>query len=140
MTPAHDQTQHLTVVCHYPDHGARADDPHYADFEAAKKRLKDQGLYKCVVCGSDQQVELHHAHVEYSLQNAVDVTKLNEALGLHLSDDDFAAWIDSPGNLEPLCLKHHRGSEGIHISPEPLWELLRVQKAGPDLFEAKGNI
>lgn len=140
-TAAHDQTQTISGIIHYPEHGARAEDPNFAEFEAAKKRLKDAGKYVCVVCGTDQQIELHHGKCEYSLMNAVDVVKFDAEYGLTLTDADFAAFVDSPGNLEPLCLKHHRGSEGIHVMPEPLWGLLRVLKADmTDMFVYKGNI
>jgi hypothetical protein len=123
---AHQARQTLHFVWHYPDHEPRKSDPHYGDFQAAKKRLKEQGLWRCVVCGSAEQVQLHHAHVEFSLQNGVDVGRLNEALGLHLGTDEFAAWIDSPGNLEPLCRTHHTGTEGVHQLCAPAWEALRV--------------
>lgn len=140
VTSAHDQVQHVEVLWHYPDHTARAEDPHFNDFETVIRRLKSQGIYRCVICSTDQSVECHHSHVEYSLQNGVDLQKLNQFLGLHLTDADFVAWIDSPGNLEPLCTKHHRGTEGIHLLPTPAWEALRVWKNGLPLVEAKGNI
>ena len=140
MTDAHDQRQSVSITWHYPPHEVREHDPYHAEFERVRRQLKAQGLLRCVVCGSDQQVELHHSHVEFSLQNGVDVERLNEALGLHLTPEDFAAWIDSAGNLEPLCVTHHRGAEGIHLLPEPAWNVLRVWKDGVRPVEAKGNI
>ncbi len=140
-TAAHDQTQTIHGIIHYPLHEARAEDPHFNDFEAAKARLKAAGKYTCVICGTADTVELHHAKVEYSLMNLVDVTKFDAETGSALTDADFATFIDSPGNLEPLCLKHHRGEEGIHVLPQPLWGLLRELKDGmQDSFSYKGNI
>jgi hypothetical protein len=121
----------LHLVTHVPEHEPREDDPHYHLFEQCKARMKRQGLWKCVInddyCGGN--VELHHAHIEYSQTNSTDLGKINEALGLHLtSDEDFQKWIESPGNLEPLCEVHHRTHFGIHVIPGPLWEPLRYRK------------
>jgi hypothetical protein len=75
--------------------------------------------------------ELHHSHLEFSQINASDFSKVNEALGLHLTDDaDFQRWAESPGNLEVLCSAHHRTAFGIHVLPEPLWNAVRFRKAG----------
>ena len=63
--------------------------------------------------------------------NAYDFAKVNEALGLHLTDDDeFQQWAESPGNLEVLCSAHHRTAYGVHVLPGPLWEPMRFRKAG----------
>lgn len=107
MTAAHDQSMTIHVLAHVPEHAPREDDPHYHLFEQAKTRLKRQGLWKCAInddlCGG--QLELHHSHVEFSQANAVDPAKIEKALGLHFDDDEaFQAWIESPGNLEVLCL------------------------------------
>jgi hypothetical protein len=133
MTDAHDQKLTLHLVTHVPEHEPREDDPHYHLFAQVKARLKRQGLWKCVInddyCGGN--IELHHSHVEHSLINASDPAKVAAALGLHFDDDEaFQAWIESPGNLEPLCATHHRTHFGIHVIPGPLWEPLRYRKAG----------
>ena len=133
MTAAHDQSMTLHILTHVPEHEPREDDPHYHLFEQAKARMKRQGLWKCVI-GDDYcagNVELHHSHIEFSQQGGVDLFKVNQQLGLHLaSDEDFQQWIESPGNLEPLCAVHHRTHYGIHVIPGPLWEPLRFRKAG----------
>lgn len=59
--------------------------------------------------------------------NSVSVDRLNELLGLHLDANSFQDWIESPGNLEPLCMMHHIGNIGVHSMPEPLWNVTRVQ-------------
>jgi hypothetical protein len=133
MTQAHDQRMTLHLIAHVPAHEPREDDPHYHLFEQVKARMKRQDLWKCVMnddyCGGD--VELHHSHVEFSQTNGVDLAKLNDQLGLHIaSDEDFQKWIESPGNLEPLCTAHHRTHFGVHVIPGPLWEPLRYRKAG----------
>ena len=133
MTAAHDQALTLHIITHVPEHEPRETDPHYHLFEQAKARMKRQGLYRCVIgddyCGGN--LELHHSHIEFSQQGGVDVAKVNAQLGLHLdSDEAFAQWIESPGNLEVLCAVHHRTHFGIHVIPGPLWEPLRYRKAG----------
>lgn len=133
MTAAHDQALTLHLITHVPEHEPRASDPHYHLFEQVKARLKRQGLWKCVI-GDDYcsvPVELHHSHIEYSQADGADLEKVNQQLGLDLADDEqFQAWIESPGNLEPLCATHHRTHFGIHVIPGPLWEPLRYRRAG----------
>src|SRR5690242_17888677 len=111
--PAHDQRQTLRLIWHFPDHEPREGDPHYAAFEAVRRRMKAAGLLTCKVpgCRTGAPVQLHHTHIEFALLNAVDVGKLNEFLGLHLTDAEFQEWAESPGNLEALCQVHHTGRE-----------------------------
>ena len=132
-TAAHDQRTTLHILAHIPEHEPRADDPHYHLFEQAKARIKRQGLWKCALnddlCGG--QLELHHVHVEFSQANAADPTKIEQAFGLHFEDDeDFQEWIESPGNLEVLCVNHHRTHYGVHVLPSALWEAVRWHRAG----------
>ena len=135
LTAAHDQTMTLHLLSHVPSHAPREDDPHYHLFEQAKARLKRQGLWKCVInddlCDGDP--ELHHTYIEFSQINQVDPDKLEEALGLHFkNDEEFQVWAESPGNLEVLCVAHHRAHYGIHVIPGPLWEALRFRKKGTE--------
>jgi hypothetical protein len=133
MTAAHDQMMTIHILSHVPEHAPREDDPHYHLFEAAKARLKRQGLWKCIIGDElcEGNPELHHTHVEFSQINQVDEAKVAQALGLHFeSDEDFQVWAESPGNLEVLCANHHRAHYGIHMIPGPLWEALRFHKTG----------
>src|SRR5215471_3209918 len=132
VTEAHDQRMTVHILTHVPEHQPRESDPHYHLFKAAKARMKRQGLWKCAInddyCGGN--IELHHSHIEFSQVGSEDLDKVNHAFGLHLdNDDDFQSWIESPGNLEPLCEVHHRTHYGIHVIPGPLWEPLRYRKA-----------
>ncbi|GAA2353293.1 hypothetical protein [Dactylosporangium salmoneum] len=132
MTEAHDQGLTLHLITHVPAHEPREEDPHYHLFEQVKARMKRQGLWRCAIsdnyCGGN--VELHHSHIEFSQAGGVDLEKINQQLGLHLDDDgDFQEWIESPGNLEPLCAVHHRTHFGVHVIPGPLWEPLRYRAA-----------
>src|SRR5215475_2053353 len=132
VTEAHDQRMTVHILTHVPEHQPREDDPHYHLFNQAKARMKRQGLWKCAInddyCGGN--IELHHSHIEFSQVGSSDLKRVNEAFGLHLEkDEDFQKWIESPGNLEPLCEVHHRTHYGVHVIPGPLWEPLRYRKA-----------
>lgn len=133
MTEAHDQRLTLHLITHVPEHEPREDDPNYHLFEQVKARMKRQGLFKCVIdddfCSGN--VELHHSHIEFSQTGSIDLAKLNKQLGLDLdNDEEFQQWIESPGNLEPLCAVHHRTHFGVHVIPHPLWEPLRYRAFG----------
>lgn len=131
-TPAHKQTQTIRLLRAYPSHEPRAQDPNYAEFEQVRARLKAQGLLKCIVNNADCSggPQLHHTHVEFAYQNAVDVPTLDKLLGLSLTDADFAQWVESPGNLEVLCEAHHVGILGIHMIPAADWDIVRVHLPG----------
>lgn len=131
MTAAHDQFLSSRLIEHVPYHEPRETDPHYKLFNAAKRRMKRQGLLVCAIdgCTFPGPIELHHYKVEYAFQGGVDLAKFNRYYGLHLDDDAFRDYIEGEGNLEPLCPMHHRTNLGVHRMPEPLWSVLRVWKA-----------
>ena len=133
VTAAHDQAMTLHILSHIPDHQPREDDPHYHLFEQAKDRLKRQRLWHCMINDElcDGAPELHHTYIEFSQINEVDPDKVEKALGLHFdNDEDFQEWAESPGNLEVLCVAHHRAHYGIHMMPGPLWEAVRFRRKG----------
>ncbi|MFI9271912.1 hypothetical protein ACIGXM_14495 [Kitasatospora sp. NPDC052896] len=133
LVAAHDQMLTLHLSQHVEAHAPREHDPHYHLFEQAKRRLKRQGLWRCVIsdelCGGEP--ELHHSYVEFSEAASADPDKVARALGLHFEDDEaFQRWIEGPGNLEVLCSNHHRTRYGIHVLPEPLWQAVRFHSSG----------
>ena len=95
-TPAHTQAVAHRYVVHYPPHPARQDDPHYVDFDHYHR--KHRATARCYVgerigwqdcrdehgrpCpppedgGQQPGLELHHAHVEFSLQQGIDLAAL----------------------------------------------------------------
>lgn len=120
---AHTQavSHHYTV--HYPPHPPREDDPHYVDFEAFRRRTK--GKAQCAVgahrsdfseCSLDKPLELHHAHIEFSLQNGVDLAWLERDYPGISDPDQVGAWVESSANLMWLCQWHHRGAGGVHVA------------------------
>ena len=125
-TPAHDQaeTRHYTV--HFPAHPAREDDPHYKDFNHLHRVLKaDPEAWQCAIgkhrgdfseCDLSKPLELHHAHVEFSLQQGVDLKWLAVDYPGIEDPEAVGAWVESAANLLVLCVFHHRGHGGVHVA------------------------
>lgn len=122
MTAAHDQSESHAYVMHYPEHPARTDDPHYKDFEHYRKTHVHNA-----VCGfaarrggdtSECQggLELHHAHVEFSLQNGVDLALLERDYPGISNADEVGAWVETGDNFVFYCAFHHRGHGGVHVA------------------------
>ena len=130
MTDAHDQTVAHRYVLHYPAHPARKDDPHYVDFEHYKRTHKPTA--KCAI-GEHRNdfsecqggLELHHAHVEFALQNGVDLKWLEVDYPGISNPEEVGAWVESGANLIFLCEFHHRGSEGVHVLSSSDYEAAR---------------
>lgn len=119
MTAAHDQAETRHYLMHFPEHPPRTEDPHYKDFEEYRRRT--HATAQCAFAaetGDDSEchggLELHHTHVEFSLQNGVDLKRL-EHLYPGISDPaEVGAWIETGANFEWLCAWHHRGHGGKH--------------------------
>ena len=117
---AHDQTETHRYTVAFPAHPAREDDPHYKDFEHYRKTHIDTAV--CHIAerrGGDTSecaggLELHHAHVEFSMQNGVDLALLERDYPGISNPDEVGAWVESAGNLVFYCAKHHRGHGGVH--------------------------
>jgi len=119
----HDQnvTHHYTI--HYPEHPERENDPHYVDFNHFRQKTKDTA--QCAIglhrndfseCDLEHPLELHHAHVEFSLQNGVNLKWLEKDYPGISDTEAVGAWVESGKNLEWLCLFHHRGHGGVHVA------------------------
>jgi hypothetical protein len=119
MTDQHDQQITNNYVVHYPQHEAREGDPHYKDFNAYRNATKDTaqcaiGSHRGDLSECAGGLELHHAHIEFSLQNGVDLAWLEKDYPGVSNADEVGKWIESAENLLWLCEKHHRGVGGIH--------------------------
>ena len=123
MTNAHDQTTTHRYIVHYPDHAPRRGDPNYKDFNAYRKRTK--ATAQCTIgahrsdfseCDETSPLELHHAHIEFSLQNGVDLTWLEVDYPGVSNPEIVGAWVESADNLVWLCKAHHRGPGGVHVA------------------------
>jgi hypothetical protein len=122
MTAAHDQGETHKYVMHFPEHAAREDDPHYVDFEHYRK-----SHVHTAVChfaerrGGDTSecqggLELHHAHVEFSLQNGVDLELLEHDFPGISNQEEVGAWVETDQNFVFYCAFHHRGHGGVHVA------------------------
>lgn len=123
MVESHDQNVTHHYVIHYPAHPERTSDPHYIDFNHYRQKTKDTAV--CSVgdhrndfseCDSNHPLELHHTHIEFSLQNGVDLKWLEADYPGVSNPDTIGAWVESAENLEWLCLFHHRGHGGVHTA------------------------
>lgn len=147
ITPAHTQVSAHRYVVHYPPHPARKDDPHYKDFNHYHKthrptarcfvgtfigfdECRDEHGEQALVDSSGFQpgLELHHAHVEFSMQNGVDLSALEKAYPGISNPDDIGAWVESGDNFMWLCTFHHRGPGGAHTAAASDWEAEKFVK------------
>ena len=132
QTAAHNQTESCRYIMYYPAHDPRASDPHYHLFNVARARIIKAGI-GCWICGCKDHIELHHSEVEYALLNGEDYAKVALDFPQYklTNDDEFAAWVESEGNLRALCMDHHRSPYlGIHHVAYPNWKAQRWAKAG----------
>jgi hypothetical protein len=123
-TPAHEQAVTNRYAIMYPAHPAREGDPNYKDFhhyhEASKK---DPVAYRCAWAVEVDDftqcdpapLELHHSHLEFALQNGVNLKHLEHAYPGISNPDEVGAWVETAANLIWLCATHHRAQNGgIH--------------------------
>lgn len=147
MTPKdeHEQKQTLTVDVFVPDHPDRTAS---AIFASTRRELIEHNPGACCyICGSRDDLELHHQLIEWCDAGAVDWEKVKKDVPDFLWETFDPAkpetFIDSKWNAKlVLCKKHHTGKDhGIHMLPEPLWRLQRYKRAdfifSPD--EAPGS-
>lgn len=136
MTDAHDQIASNRYVMHYPPHEPREGDKNYKDFNAFRNKTKETA--KCSIgehrndfseCSLDKPLELHHSHIEFSLQNGVDLAWLEVDYPGVSNPDEVGAWVESAANLEWLCEFHHRSQGGIHHAAASDFEAEKYVKA-----------
>lgn len=119
-TQAHDQQETKHYLMHFPEHAPRVGDPHYVDFNHYRQTHIQTA--KCKFADSadaDQctgQLELHHAYIEFSLQNGVDFAVLEKDFPGISDPSQVGAWVETDQNFEWLCSFHHRGTGGAHTA------------------------
>lgn len=152
MTDAHDQTRRLMETVAYPEHDPRKASAEYARTHHHLIDVLDEPCWicgvrkstlndpKCNVRGS-KDLETHHYHVEWSLANAIDPSKLIEdfpELG-EADSEHLRVWLDSEGQMLVLCdVCHRHPNYGIHSITYPAWVAQRWFKETWDLV--KGDI
>lgn len=131
-TNEHEQKLTLSVDIFIPNHPDRANTP---VFEATRKKLISGNPDACCwVCGTKEELELHHELVEWCDSDGVDWQKVKiDAPDFDWTSFDPAhpeTFIDSEYNAKlVLCKKHHTGKDhGIHMLPFPTWLMQRHKR------------
>jgi hypothetical protein len=139
---AHATAETHHYVMHFPPHPARTADPHYVDFNAYHRAHRatarcyigerlgfgdcmDAQMRPCPPSSASAEqagLELHHAHVEFSLQNGVSLTALEHDYPGISDPLQVGAWIETDVNFRWLCAWHHRGASGAHTASHSDWE------------------
>jgi hypothetical protein len=135
IVKSHKEERTIKEVVIYPDHVKRKESE---EFKKSKERLKEDGHFKCWVCGDTEHLEVHHFGCEWALEEDVDFDKLKELLeefdpygyGKLLKNKPLTS-VDDIRNMLVLCEKHHRHpEEGIHETTFPIWIIQRLTKQG----------
>lgn len=123
-TSAHTQQVTHTYVVNYPEHEPRTTDPNYKDFNHIREQWKnDPDKWQCIIgkhrndfseCDLTNPLELHHSHIEFSLQNGIDLKWLETDYPGISDPNTVGAWVESANNLMVLCRSHHRSYGGVH--------------------------
>lgn len=142
---AHDQVQSHRYVVHFPPHPARTSDPHYVDFNHYHQEYGPDARCEYAVhatlpgdadpvrqtdaphrligpgealagCDTTHPMELHHSHIEFSLQNGVDLALLEKDYPGVSNPNEVGAWVESGANFAWYCVEHHRGFGGAHCA------------------------
>jgi hypothetical protein len=157
MVDAHDQAETHHYVVHFPPHPARTDDPHYKDFNHFHRTFGPDARCAFAVhasltadadptrqtdkphrlvgagearagCDVTTPMELHHAHIEFALQQGVDLALLEKDYPGVSNPDEVGAWVESGANFIWLCVWHHRAGGGAHTASASDWEAEHYMK------------
>lgn len=127
----HISTKNLVETIVIPEHPERKET---TEFSKSKKRLREDGHYKCWICGCEENLQVHHFFVPHSLQNTCNFTELNKiccewdiyGYGRVMSNTPIKS-VDDIRNMMVLCREHHTGGKsdgvanGIHNITFPTW-------------------
>ena len=112
-------------------------------FRRNKQRLREDGHYQCWVCGSTENLQVHHFGIEWSLSNIADWEKVKafceewDPYGYgRLLHNQAITSPDDIRNLLVLCQEHHTGVDhadggsgtGIHDLTFPVWVVQKLAK------------
>lgn len=132
MTDAHKQRVTHSYILSYPAHEPRKEDPNYRDFEAYRRRTKATARCSFAVemgddseCDHEHPLELHHSHIEFALQNGVDLKRLERDYPGVSDPNEIGKWVESAANLKWYCQWHHRGQGGVHSASSSDFEAER---------------
>lgn len=134
MVEQHRQTREIEEIVIYPEHAQRKESK---EFKESKKRLKEDGHYKCWICGATENLQVHHFGAEWALANDCDFDKLKDFLLLfdvygysNLLKDKPLTSPDDIRNMMVLCEEHHtKKIRGIHETTFPIWQAQKWYKS-----------
>ena len=154
----HAQRRTLHEVVITPDHAQRTES---AEFRASKARLTADGHHTCWVCGTGDNIQIHHYGLEWSLQSVADFTALKEycetfdvyGYGRLLKNQPITT-ADDVRNMMALCAEHHIGVDhadggsgtGIHEITFPAWLAQKlcegsvIPQAGESEVQAEADV
>lgn len=151
MIQVHEQKRTLTEIVITPEHTERTES---AEFRHTKERLKTDGHFQCWVCGSTENLQVHHFGAEWSLEGVTDFAKLKEfceewdpyGYGRLLRNQPITS-ADDVRNMLVLCQSHHTGVDhadgnsgtGIHSLSFPVWVIQKLAKDGCDPVPQQGE-
>ena len=137
MIEAHEIRRTLHEIIVDPSHVNRAETP---EFRQSKKRLREDGHYKCWTCGTEEEIQIHHRATEWMFANDVDFSLMKE----YCEENDTYGYgrllkakpitsVDDIRNCQALCRKHHiEKYTGIHELTYPAWLMQKLAKVGCD--------
>jgi len=151
MTEEHVEHRLLHDFAIDPDHADRTES---AEFRAAKARLKQDGHYRCYICGATENLQVHHRACEYMFAQVVDYNLLKEfceewdiyGYGRLLKAQPITS-PDDVRNQMVLCQPHHTGvnhqdgggGTGIHSCSFPTWIAQKVALSGANPVPQEGE-
>lgn len=133
----HKSKRRITEVVIYPEHEPREES---RLFRKNKERLIEDGHFECWVCGSTENLQVHHYGCEWSLENVCDFKKLKEFLeewdpygySKTLKKKPIEC-VDDIRNMMVLCREHHiEVVNGIHQTTFPIWIIQKLAKKGEE--------
>lgn len=143
------RTLHETVIT--PEHVKRTES---AEFRRTKHRLREDGHYHCWVCGTTDDLQVHHVGLEWSLAEIGDFDVLKEFVetfdvygyGKLLKNKPITS-VDDIRNTMVLCQHHHTGVDhenggsgtGIHEITFPVFLIQKLAKKGVHAIPQSGE-
>ena len=150
MVPAHAMKRTLTELVIDPSHVNRTES---AEFRKNKERLRADGHFKCWVCGTTNDLQVHHM-AEWMFANLVDFGKVKSFVeewdvygyGRLLKNKEIET-VDDLRCLIVLCQHHHTGVDhadensgtGIHKLTFPAFLIQKLAKEDEDPVPQDGQ-
>ena len=120
-----------------PNHAERTESE---QFNLTKKKLKEDNHNECWICGSKDDLNVHHFCLEWCFEENADFDKLKEVCEIfdiygyskQMKDIPITS-VDDIRNMMVLCRKHHMDysngcKNGIHDISFPVWLYQKICK------------